>query len=342
MSWYSGIPKIGNKDTEPDSSWDNIFNSVLAIFSKDYTNLPPDLRGKTKKEINRKVQYLITDIKNNKKELEGIDCDSNADILIKLLRPGRTTTILVDKKEVEYLKNKYNGEKVGPYVSIKLKYVDEQGRNPSFRLFPIEDYEYLLDIIKNFKSDSSYYELVSEILVKIELAAFCKGGDRRARWMLDVVHSEHGDKEECHKVAAKLTYFFLDILIRDLENKGILDNKTNKIKKTKEACRLLFDNKEVEFVEKIYPKAICPLCLGNINIIDFFRNGRNDPFSIVFGHYEFRGDKTKSVHLGKNAFWIHRTCNYIQGEYPIKERIDFLKNVLDNHKKYSIDWDKRG
>jgi len=342
MAWFSGIPKIGNKDTEPDESWDKITESVLEIFDKENGILPEELEEYTKKDIRKNVFSLLEDIEKNKEKLKHMDCSTNTEVLIKLLRPGRTTTLLVNKREMESLKNKYNGEIKEPYVLIKLKYMDEKGRHPNFRLFATEDYENLLEILRSFKSDSSYYKIIKEILEKIELAAFCKGGDRRARWKLDVVHSEHGEKEDCHKVAAKLTYFLLDILEDDLKKKGILNSKRNKIKVAKENCILLFNDKEKSFVKNIYPKSICPMCLEKIELIDFFRNGRNDTKSIVFGHYAFRGDRTKSVHLGKNAFWIHRTCNYIQGEYTIKKRVIFLKEILDNHKSLKIDWEERG
>lgn len=83
----------------------------------------------------------------------------------------------------------------------------------------MEDYEAILEILKNYKSDSSYYKIIRDILEKIELAVFCKGRDRRARWKLDVVRSEYGDKNEYHKVAAKLTYLLLDVLEDDLKEK---------------------------------------------------------------------------------------------------------------------------
>lgn len=342
MSWFSGIPKIGNKDTEPDESWDRIFNSVLSIFDKDSTILPRELEGATKKDTKKKIVSLTEDIEKNKGKLKEIDCYTNAEVLIKLLRPGRTTTLLVKENEIEDLEKKYDGEEKGPYIFIKLNYVNEQGKHPNFRLFSVEDYEDILGILRSLKSDSAYYKMISEILEKIELAAFCKGGDRRARWKLDVVHSEYGEKKGCHKVAAKLTYFLLDILEKELNKKSIINEKIEDITSAKENCLLLFNQKEKNFVKNIYPKAACPMCLGGIEIVDFFRNGRNDPKSIVFGHYEFRGDRTRNVHLGKNAFWIHRTCNYIQGEFTIKNRIDFLVEILENHKDSKIKWDERG
>ncbi len=342
MSWFSAIPKIGNKDTAPNYDWDNIFNSVLGIFEKDLVILPSYMETKKKKEIKEEVLNFVKDISSNRTNLENVDSAVCVGELIKLLRPGRTSTLLVERSQMNLLKSKYNGEEQLPYIKIELNYVDEQGRHPSFRLFSIQDYNSILEIIKSYKSDSSYYVIVHDILEKIELAAFCKGGDRRARWKLDEVHSEYGNILECHKVAAKLTYLFLDILINDFKSKNLYDLKKDKIQKAKNYCFKLFNDDERYFLNHIFSEGKCPMCINKIEVIDFFRNGRNDSYSVVFGHYEFRGDKTKNVHLGKNAFWIHRTCNYIQAEYTIKERIPFLKEIIKNQETYNINWDKRG
>lgn len=327
----------------PNKDWDNIVENVLKIFDKNLKNLPQTHLDKTKKDIKKEILELAKDILKNKSKLKKLDCDTTTETLIKLLRPGQTTTLLIESYEqIEKLKEGYNGKKEGPYIIIRLDYVNEKGKHPSFRLFCLKDYNFILEILNYFKSDSSYHKITSEILEKIELAAFCKGGDRRARWRLDKVHSEYGDFNECHKVAAKLIYFFLDVLSQDLENKNLYSNKKESIKKAKEKCLLLFNEKEKSFIEKEYNSANCPMCLNKIKLIDFFRNGRNDPYSITFGHYEFRGDKTKNVHIGKNAFWLHRTCNSIQGEFTIKERIEKLKKIIEKHNLEKINWDNRG
>lgn len=65
---------------------------------------------------------------------------------------------------------------------------------------------------------------------------------------------------------------------------------------------LLFGQKEKDFVIKIFPKSVCPMRLKRIELVDFFRNGRNYPKSIVFGHYEFRGVEPKVFIWKKTLF----------------------------------------
>jgi coenzyme F420-reducing hydrogenase delta subunit len=48
------------------------------------------------------------------------------------------------------------------------------------------------------------------------------------------------------------------------------------------------------------------------------------------------------AHQGKNAFWLHRTCNYIQGEYTIEDRVKTLKEIVEKHSLVDINWEDRG
>lgn len=341
MAWQSAIPKIGNKDTAPDERWDKLYELTLNIFESKGMNLPEELLGSTKKTIVGTVTALLDNPLKNQSSISQIDSAYSCELLVKNLRPGRTTTLLVDREELNDLLVKYNGSKLGPFGNIVLNYVDEQGRNPSFRLFATDDYLSILKIIDKYRSDSVYYYLMKNILEKIELAAFCKGGDRLARWKLDKVHSEYGEKEGCHQVAAKLLYYVLIILEKELQDKNLLAEHRGRINAVKKAVTSILPKAELNFLGK-FPGELCPMCLERIKIIDFFRNGRADTFSMVFGHYEYRGDKTKNVHVSKNAFWLHRTCNYIQGEYTIKDRIKSLENIVLKQNYYKIKWDDRG
>jgi len=107
---FSAIPKIKNKDTEPDESWDKILTSVLDMFDADRNPLPNGLKGLTKKDMKYKIVFLLKDIEKNKEDIKEIDCFSTAKLLIKLLKPGRTAILLVNKNEINYLKEKYGGK----------------------------------------------------------------------------------------------------------------------------------------------------------------------------------------------------------------------------------------
>ncbi len=336
MGWHT-FGGIYNKDTEPDSRWDNLFENTLEVFEgKGASNINRDERA----EI---MQMLNTSLSANKERLHSKDYKFVINYLIKILHPGQTSSILIDSiEELNKIKKDYNGTTEGLFTFVNLKYQDGSGKSSEFRLFYSKDYNAAIELLDSFCSDDAYHIKLEDVLGKIELAAFCKGGDRRARWKLDKLHSEYGDFDECHKVGAKLTYLLLDILEDDLKEKGKLMAYADKIEKIKKNCSALMGKKISHFLEKELPRSTCPFCLRKIRLIDFFRNGRNDPFSISFGHYEFRGKRQLSTHTARNAFWIHRTCNYAQGEFEIKERIPFLKEVVNSQEKAKIDWDSRG
>jgi len=289
------------------------------------------------------VKKLVEEVYKNKKLLLNINSKAVFNELLGILRPGRTTTLLLEsQEEIQNLKSTYNGTKDGPHTFIKLKVSSlDSKKYPELNLLWKKDYDTAIEIIVLMTSTSVYYEIMKNLLEKIELAAFCKGGDRRARWKLDPIHPEYAKEANCYGVAAKLVYFILDILEADLSNKKI-SQYTNQIKKCKNLCMEEFNELEIKFVSKTLPKCVCPLCLSEINLVDFFRNGRNDPNSIVFGHYEFRGARTGEAHIGKNAFWIHRDCNSIQGIYKIEEIVSYLQEILNKHQQLKINWDSRG
>ncbi len=333
MPWFSGIPKINNKEIAPNERWDKIYNSISSIFPKQ--TAPRGMKSK----INR---YLDS-VTKNREILIQYDSKVLANELISVLRPGRTTTLLLaDENQINDIQREYGGLINGPYVNIELK---EKGpdtkKYPVLRLLSKRNYDTALEILGSLKSPYAFNVIVKNLIVKVELAAFCKGGDRRARWRLDNIHPEFAEENGCYGVAAKLLYYILDILKADLKKKNI-ENYTSSIDQAKKICMKEFNEKEIQFVNNIYPKCSCPMCLNEISLIDFFRNGRNDPYSIVFGHYEYRGARSGDVHIGKNSFWIHRLCNSIQGIYTIEETLQILKNLMINHNKQIIDWELRG
>lgn len=333
MAWFSGIPRINNKVEEPDKWWDELTQQVLNLFQKN----------KSQKNIKKEVSSFMSSVNENKINLINLDSGDLARALISFLKPGRTTTLLIENKtKIEKLKEEYSGKNDGAYIHLKLKKLGpDTNKYPEMRLLWAQDYISALKILDSLKSEAAYFELIKNILEKIELAAFCKGGDRRARWTLDTLNPEYATKEGCHGVAARLTYFLLDILEENLKKKQIIFDP-QEILIAKKICFKKLNDNEIIFVAKKYPLSACPMCLNKIELTDFFRNGRNDPHAIVFGHYEFRGSRTGEVHIGKNAFWIHRRCNSIQGDYTIEEMIPFLEEILRNQKIFRIDWEKRG
>jgi hypothetical protein len=341
MPWISSFPKIANKDTEPDLRWTNIVEKISNIFD-DNIIVPPEYSKYTFRQLTKIISEYFEDYEVNFNKIKLLDFSKTAENLLKLLRPGRTSTVLMEGHLIDELKRNYNGVKDGLFVKFILNYINENGSPDQFRVFPKEYYKEMLSIIESFSSGSVYKYLISEIMDKVELASFCKGGDRRARWMLDPIHPEYGNSEECHRVAAKLSYFLIDFIDDDLLRKNKVEKYQNKIHEAKEECFKLFNEVEKKFIEEILPKAVCPMCLSKIHLNDFFRNGRNDELSVVFGHYSFRGNRDQTAHQGKNAFWLHRTCNYIQGEYTIEERVKTLKEIVSKHNSLIIDWEKRG
>jgi hypothetical protein len=337
----SSFSKINNKDTSPDLRWKSIVEKITSIFNENAI-VPNEFSNYTYNKLKKLINVYFKDYELNSHIIRKIDFSGTAQNLLKLLRPGKTATVLMEKDLIEELKTTYKGKKEGLFVKFILNYVNENGNKDQFRVLPKESYNEMLEIISQFSSGSVYRFLIKEVLEKIELAAFCKGGDRRARWMLDPIHSEYGTKEECHRVASKLSYFLLDYIDEDLENKEIGHVYKDKINKAKEECFKLLNKDEIIFITETLPKAVCPMCLEKIKLNDFFRNGRNDELSVVFGHYSFRGNRNQTAHKGKNAFWLHRTCNYIQGEYTIEERIKTLNEIVKKHNLNKINWNKRG
>ncbi|MHA1250065.1 MAG: hypothetical protein ACTSRP_08765 [Candidatus Helarchaeota archaeon] len=318
----------------PNERWDRIFNEVLSIFERG---------GNARRGERKQIRTLLESVYENMDLLKDLDNRIITEELITILRPGITTTLLLnDKRNIESIKNEYNGELDGPYIVVNLKKKGpDTKKNPKIRFLWNQNYLTALELLRLKKSEYAYRALIESLIEKIELTAFCKGGDRRARWTLDPIHPEYAEEEGCYGVAAKLTYFILEILEEDLNKKG-LNEYSKAINKAKKVCMKEFTEKEIEFLTNIYPPRTCPLCLKEIELVDFFRNGRNDPHSIVFGHYEFRGARSGDVHVGKNAFWIHRECNSIQGIHTIEEIIPILEDIINKHKEYNINWKNRG
>ncbi len=336
ITWFSAIPKIHNKITQntPNERWDRIFNAVLAIFEKG---------GNARRGERKEMRELLDSVFENRILLGELDNKVITEELIKILRPGISTTLLLDNEnDIEAIQREYDGTIQGPYVVINLRNVGpDTKKNPQIRFFWKGNYQAALELLNSKESENAYRVLIDSLIEKVELTAFCKGGDRRARWTLDSIHPEYAEEEGCYGVAAKLIYFILDILGEDLNRKGLTEYEET-VNHAKEICMEEFNEQEIYFLTSIYPPRTCPLCLREIRLIDFFRNGRNDSNSIVFGHYEFRGARSGDVHIGKNSFWIHRACNSIQGIYTIEEIINRLNIIVEKHKTVSINWEKRG
>ncbi|KKK73286.1 hypothetical protein LCGC14_2895350, partial [marine sediment metagenome] len=330
ISWFSAIPRIHN-DVAPNERWDRILNAVLVIFEKG---------GNARRGERREMKELLESVFENRTLIAELDNKIITEELIKILRPGITTTLLLDdENEIEEIQQEYDGTIQGPYVVISLRNVGpDTKKNPRIRLLWDGNYQAALELLNSKESENAYRALIDSLMVKVELTAFCKGGDRRARWTLDSIHPEYAEEEGCYGVAAKLTFFILDILGEDLNRKNLTEYEET-VNHAKEMCMEEFNEQEINFLINTYPPRTCPLCLREINLIDFFRNGRNDPNSIVFGHYEFRGARSGDVHNGKNSFWIHRECNSVQGIHTVEEIIPILENIVRKQREYEINWE---
>jgi len=239
---------------------------------------------------------------------------------------------LDNEEDIYTINQEYGGERIGPYLVIKL--------SSTIRFMLRDNYRAALEILGTKESEHAYRVLINDLVGKVELTALCRGGDRLARWTLDTINPEYGE-EECYNVASKLLFYILSILEADLTRKG-LDEYLETINNAKNICMERFNEQEVNFLTNIIPPRTCPLCLREIELIDFFRNGRTDSNSIVFGHYEYRGARSGEVHIGKNAFWVHRDCNSIQGVYTIEDVLPVLREIIRRQEEFNIDWEDRG
>lgn len=325
ISWFSSIPRNSNKDTSPDSNWESIFNDLAKIFEMK----------NAKRGEKAKILGLIESLKKNKKILINIDSKAMGQVCLEILKPGLTNTFLVDtKKKFDDIFKDNNG-----IIKKNKEYIEVDGKE--IRILLKEKYKYALDKLNSLTNPSTYDLFIRNFIFKIETTAFCKGGSRRARWKLNSINSEYGDKTDCHDVAAKLTYQFLEILEGDLENKEVTFDSA-KLKSAKLKCLAELSEKEKNFIINVLPKGVCPLCLRKINLIDFQRNARSDPHSLVIGHYKDQSSRTSEAHKSKNTFWMHRTCNNVQGISTIEEIIPMLKSIVEEQERKKIDWNERG
>lgn len=325
IPWFSSIPKNSNKDTSPDSDWESIFNDLDNIFEMK----------NAKRGEKAKILRLIESIKENKTILDNIDSKAMGQVCLEILKPGKTNTFLIDtKKKIDDVFKDNNGK-----IEKNKKYIEVDGKK--IRILLKEKYQYAIDKLGSLTTPSAYGLFIRDFIFKIETTAFCRGGSRRARWKLNSINSEYGDKTDCHGVAAKLTYQFLDILEGQLDGKAITFDSA-KLKSAKLKCLAELGEKEKNFILNILPKRVCPLCLSKINLIDFLRNARSDSYSLTIGHYEDRSSRTSVAHKSKNTFWMHRTCNNIQGVFTIEDRIPMLKSIVEKQERNEINWNERG
>ena len=148
MNWFTGLTKVYNKDTEPNKIWYDICQEINNVYKWN------------KKEIKKSVVL---------KE-------------IKYLRPGRTTTIILDSKNFDYLKKIYkNNKKIDDYqYEITLNYKDESKKgnkkNVIFKCIKKTKIDQTLKFICYTNENNIVNFVLNEVISKIERSSFCKGG----------------------------------------------------------------------------------------------------------------------------------------------------------------------
>lgn len=176
-------------------------------------------------------------------------------------------------------------------------------------------------VLKNHAGDSAPKEWIillpklktiisNKIINKVESAAFSAKGERKARWKLPEDNPEFCSKVESFKVAKKLIFLVLNC-----------ENGPGIIKEIR---------KEFPKDEFVVSTTKCPLCKSTIELSDFERDGRKDPYSIQLGH-DIPLSRRLGSHNHKNIFWIHRRCNYVKGEQTLSESLLNLVEIIKNH-----------
>jgi hypothetical protein len=163
---------------------------------------------------------------------------------------------------------------------------------------------------------------------KIELAAFAIRGRRTARWKVPTNHPEYATLENSLGAAKKLTW----LLLRSEGAPGITTELYNSLKCAQTPSCVLLEghNGPCTTIEQAQETTRCPICLDNIKLEDFKRNGRADPYSIQMGHLAPLS-RTAQGHNAKNVVWAHRRCNYIQDEQTVEETIKTLREIVEKH-----------
>jgi len=163
---------------------------------------------------------------------------------------------------------------------------------------------------------------------KIEVAAFAIRGKRTARWKVPASHPEYATLENSLGAAKKLTW----LLLKSEGAPGISTELYNSLKCTQSSSCVLLEGHEssCKTIEHHREITRCPICLEIINLEDFKRDGRTDPYSIQMGHI-VPLSRTTQGHNAKNVVWAHRRCNYIQDEQTVEETIKTLREIVEKH-----------
>lgn len=140
---------------------------------------------------------------------------------------------------------------------------------------------------------------------KIEAASFSIRRYRTVRWKLPPQHIEYSTKEDSLNAAKKLTKLLLN------SDFGFVINIR---------LRKLLGISKKEFI-------ICPLCNEPLFFYQFYKDGRKDHDSIQMGH-KIPLTRGENTHNGKNVFWAHRDCNFIQGNKTINELFKKMAEIL--------------
>ncbi|URM53028.1 hypothetical protein [Mycoplasma sp. SG1] len=305
-NWCCNICGIYNKDEQPSDTWFNVWNKTTEIFKNSGV------------KNNNNLNDFLSDYK----------LIANQNILKKirnLCNPGKTATIILSNLDYIKLQEIYKDSLVWDEnkltYRITLFYKDKNIKNLVFKCININTLNSALNYFKNNENNNTLNFIVKDVIKKIEKNSFCKGGDRRVRWKLDKIHSEYGEYEQCNKIALLLLKLFL----LSFKETNIWNKHKEKIN---EVIKIIYQKLEND---NYVSDPICPLCLERYSYWDFIRNARSDPLSLVLGHDKPRKNRTDNNHKVDNVFWIHRKCNFIQGDNTITNTLFEIKNILKKH-----------
>lgn len=187
----------------------------------------------------------------------------------------------------------------------------------------------LIKILKNYLDR----DLADKLINKIELVAFVIKTSRIARWKIPEEHVEHSTKEECIRVAKKLSWLLLNS--KSPNNAQLINQElSSKLKCNKKENCNLFCGHDGECKDEVVIKITkCPLCRKEIQLDDFSKDANKDPDSIQAGHL-IPLSRQQKAHNAENIAWFHRRCNYITGEHTLEETIDDLKRIVMEHTQF--------
>lgn len=170
-------------------------------------------------------------------------------------------------------------------------------------------------------------DLILKLLSKIELASFTQKGSRIPRWRLNPNDPEYCTETEALESGKKLLW--LALLSR---NAPQISNNLKPLLMCNQRpnCVLYIAHDsgciDAEF-QGMYQPTLCWICGDIIDIEDFRRDARVDAQGIQMGHRTplSRGNRQ---HNAKNVFWVHRSCNTMQGERTLDEVYEGMVRIL--------------